>query len=79
MKANEAKTPHVSDRAPTLKTYRMVIEVQVENGVNESYPTLKNMRQYVSQTLGRNMGHQRDNGIPIKVKGLAVGKAERVA
>ena len=60
-----------------MKVYRMVVEVEVEDGgINESYPNPQRVRQWVSKTLGANMGHQRDKGTPIKVKGLSVGKAE---
>lgn len=61
-----------------MRKYQMIITVEVEHGVNSSNPTVSNVREYVAKTLGSNMGHQRDNGIPIKVKGLGIGNATRI-
>ena len=63
----------------SVRRYAVVVMVDVEHGVNESRGTETNVQQYVSKVLGSNMGHQRDRGIPLKVKGIQAGKATKVA
>lgn len=62
-----------------MKKYAMVVIVEVEDGVNDSKGTATNAQKWVSKVLGANMGHQRDRGIPVKVKGVQTGKATRIA
>lgn len=61
-----------------MKRYAMVVMVEVEDGVNGSKGTAKNAYSYVRKVLADNMGPQRDRGIPLKVKGIQVGKATQI-
>jgi len=61
-----------------MRKYGVVVWVDVEHGVNGSKGTPKNVEAYVKHHLQRNMGSQHDNGIPLKVKGLQVGKATKI-
>ena len=61
-----------------MKKYAMVVMVEVEDGVNDSKGTATNARAWVNKLLSENMGHQRDRGIQVKVKGVQVGKATKM-
>jgi hypothetical protein len=37
-----------------------------------------NVEKFVDSVLSRNMGSQNDRGIPLKVKGVQVGRATKV-
>ena len=59
-----------------LKRYAMVVIVEVEDGVNDSKGSAKNVERYLHRLVAENMGsrHDRGRGIPLKVKGSQVGK-----
>jgi hypothetical protein len=61
-----------------MKKYAVVVMVDVEHGVNESVGSPGNVEKFVDSVLSRNMGSQNDRGIPLKVKGVQVGRATKV-
>ena len=63
----------------SYKKYVAVVEVHVEHGVNDSAGTQKNVQDWLNKVLASNMGHQREKGIMLKVKGVKAHKPSRIA
>jgi len=61
-----------------MRKFVVVVEVEVENGVNDSVGSAKNVQDYLNKVLSSSMGHQRDIGVPLKVKGVMAHKASRM-